>query len=313
MRRKRGGAPSVATVVAAAVAVVGLAGCSSAPPGAPLADLPQAPAAAVAGHDQAGPVEATPITSASRPTAVASASPSPQVLSKRSVTASEPAPSAVLGSPSIQVPAGSRTEVTAPRGSGPAASEPDSESEPVGPAVSYEDLPGDAYGGPEASVGPISQSSFDLLHVAWNPVAYDEPGRRGYSTSITIAGPAGEDAAYVSWGTFYVGGDPCQLYNILELGSPAYAHAFCGFIEDGSRRFLGRMTGRLVTSVPTASGGTTLVGTFDDPDLPASLELSGRTLYDLAAFTASCSPASSECQSPAQEWDWVSSSTMFHL
>ena len=183
--------------------------------------------------------------------------------------------------------------------------------EPVGPAASYEDPAGDATG--TSQIAPVSQASFDILSVTWSPVSYDEPSRRGYSTSITIAGPAREDGAYVAFGFFSSGGQSCQIYHILEIGIPAYANAFCGSVEDGTRRFLGRMDGRLVSSSPTADGGTTLVGIFDDPAVPSSLEADGRMLYGLSAFTAMCSPSPDGCRTHDTEFDWVDSGESFRV
>ena len=183
--------------------------------------------------------------------------------------------------------------------------------EPVGPAASYEDPAGDATG--TSQVAPVSQASFDILSVTWSPVSYDEPGRRGYSTAITIAGPAREDGAYLAYGHFTSGGQSCQIYHILEVGIPAYANAFCGSVEDGTRRFLGRMDGRLVISNPTADGGTTLVGIFDDPTVPTSLEAGGRMLYGLSAFTAMCSPSPDGCRTHDTVFDWVDSGESFRV
>lgn len=190
--------------------------------------------------------------------------------------------------------------------------------EPVGPAASYDDYSGDASGGASGATGSsqaaaLSQPSLDILRVAWDPISYGEHGRRGYSTSITIAGPAHEDGAYVSYGFFTSDGQSCQLYNILEVGIGAYANAFCGSLHDGTRRFLGRIDGRVVTSSPTADGGTTLVGIFDDPAVPTELQAYGRKLYDLSAFTALCSSGSDGCRMHGAEMDWVTSTKSFRV
>lgn len=218
----------------------------------------------------------------------------------------------VVGNPQISRSAGRSGEYSYVSGAHPSA------PEPVGPAASYDDYADDANGGAGGAAGssqaaPLSQPSFDILSVAWSPVSYSEPSRRGYSTSIRIAGPAHPDGAYVTYGRFTSDGQNCELYNILEVGVRAYANAFCGSVYDGTRRFLGRMDGRLVTSSGTADGGTTLVGTFDDPTVPTELQAYGRKLYDLAAFTAMCSPGPDGCRVYDNEMDWVSSPKTFRV
>lgn len=282
-----------------AVAVLALAGCANASEEQPLADPPLSPTATT---DAAG--ESASTTSPFG----ASAPGSGEVQTNPSLTRTE-RPPGILATPSPRERVSS-----AAHGAGSADGPSPDVREPgaVGPAASYEDAAGDAHGG--ASVESLSQSPLDILDVDWTPVSYDEQGRRGYSTSITIAGPARDDAAYVSYGFFSDGsGDRCQLYNILELGTSAYANAFCGSIEDGTRRFIGRIDGRPVTSTPTAAGGTTLVGTFDDPAVHSMLEAAGRWLDNLSAFTATCAPSPDECKVLSQEWDWVSSTESFRV
>lgn len=154
-------------------------------------------------------------------------------------------------------------------------------------AVAYRDDSGDATGG--IPHGAVNQRSFDILRVEWARVSYADDHERGYSTSITVAGTPGDDGSYVTYGVFASDqpGESCQLYNILIPGAAAFANAFCGSIDAGTRRFIGRVDGSRVTSRPTA-GGTLIMATFDDPVIPRQLEVAGRTLFDLAAFTALC-------------------------
>jgi hypothetical protein len=152
------------------------------------------------------------------------------------------------------------------------------------PPVYYLDQADDAYGEdpwvhrpPNATA---SQKPFDILRVDWAPES------NGYSTSLTVAGSARDDGWYVSYGHFRSNaGEYCQLYHILTPGTAAYANAFCGWVEDGSRRFVGRIEGTQVTSTPTAAGGTVVAGTFDNRAIPPMLEAAGRTLYTISAFT----------------------------
>jgi len=167
--------------------------------------------------------------------------------------------------------------------SDPATDRPET-SEPV----TYADKAGDATGG--VPHGGLNQASFDILRVDWAPVARGDDHRRGYSTSMTVAGAPREDGSYVSYGQFRSRGEWCQIYYILPPGATAYANAFCGTIDGGTRRFIGRVEGGRVTSTPTA-GGTTLTAIFEDPALPSELEAAGRRLYDLGAFTALCAAA----------------------
>ena len=290
-------------VPAVALAVLALAGCSGAPEQKPLADLPPTPTAT---GDAAG---GTGSTAAPAGTTAANVPESVEVKSASTRTPTE-LPQGILETPEHRGPATAR-----PRGQGAVAGQPSADArEPgaVGPTASYEDAAGDAHGA--AGIEALSQPSFDILRVTWSPVSYDEQGRRGYSTSITVKGPPRRDGAYVSYGFFAdASGDRCELYNILELGTSAYAHAFCGSVEDGTRRFLGRMDGRPVTARATAAGGTTLVGTFDDPVVSFVLEAADRTLHNLSAFTAMCSPSPGRCATHDEVWDWADSTLSFRV
>lgn len=283
---------------AAAVAALALGACGSAADQGTQAGLPSAPIATeeVTAHPAAAAALVDP-AEAIAPTATTSPAPLPATPNRR------------VG----EIPKLSR----AAEGSG-GYSYVSGSDEAVGPATSYEDSSGDATAGAGGAVGssqaaPVSQPSFDILNVAWSPVSYTEQGRRGYSTSITIAGPAHPDGAYVSYGRFTSDGQSCELYNILEVGTRAYANAFCGSVYDGTRRFLGRVDGRLVTTTPATGGGTTLVGIFDDPAVPAELQAYGRKLYDLSAFTAMCSPGPDGCRTYDSEMDWVTSPKSFRV
>lgn len=290
-------------VPAVALAVLALAGCARAPEQEPLAEVPPFPPAT---GDAAG---GTASTAAPAGTTGANV---PESVEVESVSTRAPTElrRGILETPEHRDPA-----IARPRGQGAVADRPSADAtEPgaVGPPASYEDAAGDAHGA-AAGIEALSQSSFDILRVTWSPVSYDEQGRRGYSTSITVDGPPRRDGAYVSYGFFYDSGDQCELYNILEVGTPAYAHAFCGSTEDGSRRFLGRMEGRPVTARATAAGGTTLVGTFDDPVVSFELEAADRTLHHLSAFTAMCSPSPDRCATHDEVWDWTDSTLSFRV
>lgn len=294
----------IAYAVALAVVVGG--GCARAPQTEPLVGLPPSP---VAVQDATGGADSNATSVGTSGTSAPTTAKTQPVPSLRS-SASPALSAADLETSSLRRPATSPT--TAP-GAGFDGPSPDKAGpEAISPAAAYEDLAGDAHGG--AQLGALSQPAFDILQVDWNPASYSEAGRRGYSTSITIAGPAHEDGVYISYGYFVsdVRGEECQLYHILELGTPAYAHAFCGSIWNGTRRFLGRMDGRPVTSNPTAAGGTTLVGTFDDPVVPSQLEAAGRRLYNLSALTAMCAPSPDRC-SADQEVDWASSTRLYRV
>ena len=147
------------------------------------------------------------------------------------------------------------------------------------PRVSYTDDAGDA-------IGPADEAAaLDILHVEWAPGS-NAGASRGYATSITIGGVAGP-YSYISYGVFPsdVPGEQCQLYHLLMPGTAASANAFCGSIDLGTRRLVGRVTGGPVRSTPTASGGTLLAATFDDAALPQLLEAAGGMLTNLSAFT----------------------------
>lgn len=280
---------------AAWLAVLLLGGCTSSPKQVPLADLPQSPVTTEG--TQRTEVEAA----ASTPQPVQAVGSSAGVTGEiHPMPSSTQRPKTSAGSLETAMlrdqPVTSRAPDPVAGSSGPSANEPDQED--FRPSATYEDAAGDANG--TGKSGPLSQPSFDILRVEWTPVSYEEVGRRGYSTSITIAGPAREDGMYVSLGFFPsdVRGEQCQLYHFLAVGAPAFANAFCGSISAGTRRLVGRINGRTVTSGPTASGGTTLVGTFDDPIVPSQLEAADRRLDNLSAFTTLCSgPSPNGCAS----------------
>jgi hypothetical protein len=156
--------------------------------------------------------------------------------------------------------------------------------------VSYTDPAGDASG--PAGHSALSQPAFDILEVRWAPASEVDQQRRGYSSSITVAGAAWNDGAYVTYGDFPsdVPGERCQLYNILAPGITAFANVFCGTHDKGTRRFIGSVQGSQVTSTRTAAGGTRLIATFDDSSLPRLLESGGRMLFRLSAFTCPADP-----------------------
>ena len=196
---------------------------------------------------------------------------------------------------------GRASETSAPAGSataGPPVSYTDPADDAYGPAgsamagapVSYTDPADDAYG--LAGNPALSQPAFDILEVRWAPASEVDEQQRGYSSSITVAGAARNDGAYVTYGEFAsdIPGERCQLYNILAPGSTAFANVFCGTTENGTRRFVGRVQGSQVTSTRTAAGGTLLIATFDDSALPPLLESAGRMLFRLSAFTCAADP-----------------------
>jgi hypothetical protein len=175
---------------------------------------------------------------------------------------------------------GSRSSESLPEGTIPQG------FETAGPPVYYTDQADDAYGqdgGPPNAA--LSQREFDILRVDWGPVAYvNEESPGGYSTSMTIAGPArdwDDNAMYVSWGQF---GRDCRLYHFLVPGTTAYANAFCDSYSGHPWGFVGRVEGGPVTSTPTQSGGTLLSATFDNRAIPMQLEWA-RTLHSLSAWT----------------------------
>ncbi|MEY2454088.1 MAG: hypothetical protein QOD92_3662 [Acidimicrobiaceae bacterium] len=69
----------------------------------------------------------------------------------------------------------------------------------AGPPVSYTDPADDADG--VAAQPTLSQPAFDILEVRWAPASEVDTQQRGYSSSITVAGAARNDAAYVTYGT----------------------------------------------------------------------------------------------------------------
>ncbi|MEY2432101.1 MAG: hypothetical protein QOC92_1826 [Acidimicrobiaceae bacterium] len=165
-------------------------------------------------------------------------------------------------------------------------------TEGAGPPVSYTDAVNDAPG------VATDAAAIDIVQVGWAPGFDVDTQRGGYSTSITVAGTARTDRWYVSYGVFTsdVPGEQCQLYNFLTPGITAYANAFCGSVNLGTRRLVGRVEGSQVTSTPTATGGTLLTATFDDSTLPPLLEASGRMLSNLSAFTCTGTTEGGGCE-----------------
>ena len=194
--------------------------------------------------------------------------------------------------PAVLTPStGAAKPTTAPR---PGVSDPTrpvpQQTGTAGPPVRYTDDDGD----PDwvAATAALHRPAFDILWVGWGPASHVVEQRRGYATSITVEGAARHDGVYVSYGEFYsdVPGETCQLYHVLAPGITAYANAFCGTIEAGTRRLVGQLEGSGVISRRTAAGGTTLVATFDDTALPAFVEAGDRMLWELSAFTCAEEP-----------------------
>jgi hypothetical protein len=158
----------------------------------------------------------------------------------------------------------------------------------AGPPVSYTDDANDAL------ALPTGAAAVDIVQVGWAPGSDVDKQQGGYVTSLAVAGTALADRSYVSYGEFPsdVPGEQCQLYHFLTPGITAFANAFCGTTDNGTRRFVGRVEGSPVTSTPTAAGGTLLMATFDDSALPPTLEAAGRKLSNLSAFTCSNGPES---------------------
>lgn len=165
----------------------------------------------------------------------------------------------------------------------------------AGAAVSYADAQHDAYRPPPVNGSEVpgglpnpllSNPALDVLQVDWAPVASSgKHGPGGYSASMTVAGVASAGGSYVSYGSFTSGDDDCQLYHFLTPGITAFAHAFCGTLEDGDRRFVGRVRGSQVVATATGSGGTLLTASFENARLPQPLQDAGSTLTRLSAFT----------------------------
>jgi hypothetical protein len=240
-----------------------------------------------------GPREAVkPVTAGVRATQNAPSQPPPPQTTHAQATAALSLPDAAVHSPSRTASANAEPYLGT---GGPETAEP----------VSYTDKAGDATG--DLPPGAPNQQAFDILRVDWAPVS---PGdyRRGYSTSMTVAGTPRGDGVYMTYGQFTNAGEVCQLYNILTPGATAYANAFCGNGE--TRRFIGRVQGGRVSSTPTA-GGTSLMATFDDPALPTELESAGRRLYGLGAFTALCAPE--QCTATHENMDYASSSERYRV
>ena len=193
-------------------------------------------------------------------------------------------PSAATRQPENAAPSGASGASAPTR---PITQDPGTAGEPV----SYTDDADDAHGFDPTST--LNQPAYDILHVGWAPASHvDEQQRTGYATSITVGGAARDDGVYVSYGEFYsdVPGETCQLYHVLAPGITAYANAFCGRIDAGTRRLVGQLEGSRVISKRTAAGGTTLMATFDDSALPAFVEAGGRMLWELSAFTCAQEP-----------------------
>jgi hypothetical protein len=160
--------------------------------------------------------------------------------------------------------------------------------------VSYTDETDDASG--LAGQPGLSQPAFDIVYVEWAPASdVDGQPQSEYSTSIMVAGAARDGGIYVSYGQFRADGEQCQLYHFLTPGTTAFANAFCGATEQGTRRLVAHFDGSPVTSTPTAGGGTMLEATFNDAAAPSELEANGRMLFELSAFTCAGGPATMGC------------------
>jgi hypothetical protein len=155
----------------------------------------------------------------------------------------------------------------------------------AGSPMFYTDPAGDADG--PAAQAALSQPAFDILRVDWAPASQVDGQRRGYSTSMTVAGVARDDGSYVSYGLFYDdrSREQCELYHFLTPGTTAFGNAFCGSNLDGTRRLVGRVQGSRVSATRTKDGGTLLTATFDDSALPALVERGGRMLWYVSAMT----------------------------
>jgi hypothetical protein len=162
------------------------------------------------------------------------------------------------------------------------ASEPESvvAADRAGVPVSYTDEAGDAVGTtPEVA-------AYDIVRVAWEPAdGAGGGGPRDYSISITIAGVAEAEGAYIARAELRsaINDETCQISHILTPGRSAVADVVCGSINQGTQRVVGRVEGGLVTSTPSG-GGTRLRATFDASTLPP--EAAGQAFNDLATITA---------------------------
>ena len=258
---------NLVTAIAIAVAVLAASGCASGqktPPRAASVAAQAAGATVTAPGAPAAATELQPVKTSDR------VAPAPG----EGVPVPTPPPVGGREPPNLPPLEGRTSETSLPR-----------DSATAGPPVSYTDPADDAYG--LAGHSALSQPAFDILLVRWAPASEVDQQLRGYSSSITVAGAARNDGAYVTYGDFPsdVPGERCQLYNILTPGSTAFANAFCGTIDEGTRRFIGSVQGGQVTSTRTAGGGTQLIATFDDSALPRLLEAGGRMLFRLSAFT----------------------------
>ena len=151
----------------------------------------------------------------------------------------------------------------------------------AGVPVAFTDDVGDAVGAaPEVA-------AYDIVRVAWAPEgAVAGQGPRDYSISITIAGRADQEGAYISRAELRsaTADETCRISHTLTPGRTAFADVICGSISQGTRRPVGRVEGGPVTSTPTAGGGTELTASFDASTLPA--EAVGESFVDLWAITA---------------------------
>ena len=186
--------------------------------------------------------------------------------------------------PSASAPSRPTDAVTPPRQAPPPAREALPADDPSD-SVWYTDDSRDAHG--LAPTSALNQPAFDLLLVEWARASQAvDDGPRAYTTAMTIAGTPRDDGYYVSYGEFHsdVPGETCQLYHVLRPGQTAYANAFCGDIDAGTRRSVGHVRGSSVTASRTWRG-TTLVATFDAAALPRLVEDGGGMLWELSAFT----------------------------
>lgn len=192
--------------------------------------------------------------------------------------------------------AGSSSRDPGSEGDNPPAGTGSGDSETASPPVHYTDQADDAHGHDGSPNAALSQKEFDILRVDWGPVSYgNEESPGGYSTSMTLAGTARDDALYVTWGRW---GRDCQLWHILIPRTSAQANAYCD-----SRGFVSSVKGGPVTSTPTQSGGTVLSATFDSRAI---------TLYHLSAYT--CTGRVDEpVNSCSGSLDWANSGLSYRI
>ena len=166
--------------------------------------------------------------------------------------------------------------------------------------VSFSDGAHDAYripgnnGMPLADQPPnplLSDPGADILDVGLATVATSKgnAGRKSYSVTMSITGPADKGYNYVVAGKF---GEDCDLFHFLTPGTTSVANAFC----DGTSRFIGQIVGSAVVA-----NGTTLTATFTYMPKKLPAELAADTqLGPLYAYTCS---TGDECRSD-QIIDW---------